>query len=80
MGVPHAFLVTSERAETLITSSPAGTKGPSGYGVDGFFREAAVPAIPGHAPPQPTEAEREELARLMMQYGIETVGPPPTLD
>lgn len=80
MGAPHAFLVTSERAETLITFSPAGTQGPSGYGVDGFFREAAVPAIPGQAPPQPTEADPEELARLMMQYGIETVGPPPTLD
>ena len=80
MGVPHAFLVTSERAETLITFSPAGTKGRMGYGVDGFFREAAVAAIPGQAPPAPTEADPEELARLMMRYGIETVGPPPTLD
>jgi mannose-6-phosphate isomerase-like protein (cupin superfamily) len=80
MGVAHAFLVTSERAETLITFSPAGTKGRMGYGVDGFFREAAVAAIPGQAPPAPTEADPEELARLMMQYGIETVGPPPTLD
>jgi mannose-6-phosphate isomerase-like protein (cupin superfamily) len=80
MGVPHAFLVTSELAETLITFSPAGTKGPSGYGVDGFFREAAVPVVPGQAPPEPTEPDPEELARLMMQYGIETVGPPPTLD
>jgi hypothetical protein len=37
--------------------------------VDGFFREAAVPAVPGHAPPQPAEADHEELARLMMPYG-----------
>ena len=80
MGVPHAFLVTSQRAETLITFSPAGTQGPSGYGVEGFFREAAVPAIAGQAPPEPTEADPEELARLMMRYGIEMVGPPPTLD
>jgi mannose-6-phosphate isomerase-like protein (cupin superfamily) len=80
MGVPHAFLVTSERAETLITFSPAGTHGPSGYGVDGFFSEAAVPASPGHAPPPPAEGDPEELGKLMMQYGIETVGPPPTLD
>jgi mannose-6-phosphate isomerase-like protein (cupin superfamily) len=79
MGVPHAVLVTSERAESLITFSPAGTKGRSGYGVDGFFREAAVPAIPGQVPPEPSEADPEELARLMIQYGIETVGPPPTL-
>ena len=80
MGVPHAFLVTSERAETLITFSPAGTKGRMGYGVDGFFRETAVAATPGQAPPAPTEPDPEEFARLMMQYGIETVGPPPTLD
>ncbi len=80
MGVPHAFLVTSQRAESLITFSPAGTKGRMGYGVDGFFREAAVPAVPGAAPPDPTDADPEELARLMIHYGIETVGPPPTLD
>ncbi|MDQ3587206.1 MAG: cupin domain-containing protein [Actinomycetota bacterium] len=80
MGVPHAFLVTSERAESLITFSPAGTKGPSGYGVDGFFREAAIPAIPGQGAPEPTEADPEHLARLMLRYGIELVGPPPTLD
>jgi mannose-6-phosphate isomerase-like protein (cupin superfamily) len=80
MGVPHAFLVTSERADTLITFSPAGTKGRMGYGVDGFFREAAAAAIPGQAPPAPAEADPEELARMMIQYGIETVGPPPTLD
>ena len=79
MGVPHAFLVTSERAETLITFSPAGTKGRMGYGVDGFFREAAVAAVPGQAPPAPTEPDPEELAGLMIQYGIETLGPPPTL-
>jgi hypothetical protein len=80
MGVPHAFLVTSDRAETLITFSPAGTKGRMGHGVDGFFREAAVAAIPGQAPPPPTEADPEALASLMIHYGIETVGPPPTLD
>jgi mannose-6-phosphate isomerase-like protein (cupin superfamily) len=80
MGVPHAFLVTSQRAESLITFSPAGTKGRMGYGVDGFFREAAAPAVPGQPPPVPTEADPEKLFRLMMQYGIETVGPPPTLD
>jgi mannose-6-phosphate isomerase-like protein (cupin superfamily) len=80
MGVPHAFLVTSERAESLITCSPAGTKGRMGYGLDGFFREAAVPVVPGEAPPDPTDPDPEELARLMIQYGIEAVGPPPTLD
>jgi mannose-6-phosphate isomerase-like protein (cupin superfamily) len=80
MGVPHAFLVTSERAETVITFSPAGTKGPMGYGVDGFFRETALPAVPGQPRPEPTDPDPEELARTMGRYGIEQVGPPPTLD
>lgn len=80
MGVPHAFLVTSEQAETLITFSPAGTEGPAGFGVDGFFREVAIPAVPGQAPPELSEVDPEELAGRMAQYGIEVVGPPPTLD
>ena len=80
MGVPHAFLVTSERAETLITFSPAGTEGPAGYGVDGFFREVAIPVVSGQAPPELTEADPEDFARRMAQYGIEVVGPAPTLD
>ncbi len=80
MGVPHTFLVTSERAESLITFSPAGTRGPAGYGVDGFFREAAVPAVPDQPAPQPTDPDPAELARKMALYGIESVGPPPTLD
>jgi mannose-6-phosphate isomerase-like protein (cupin superfamily) len=79
-GVPHSFLVSSERAEFLVTFSPAGTEGPSGYGVDGFFRDAAVPVIPGQDPPQPTEPDPEDFARRMAVYGIEMVGPPPTLD
>ena len=80
MRVPHAFLVTSERAETLITCSPAGTRGPAGFGIAGFFRDVAVTVVPGQAAPDVTEADPEELARKMAQYGIELVGPPPTLD
>jgi quercetin dioxygenase-like cupin family protein len=79
MGVPHAFLVTSEHAETLITFSPAGTRGPAGYGIDGFFREAAVPAVVGEPAPGPAQPDPAELEALMLRYGIETVGPPPTL-
>lgn len=80
MGVPHTFLVTSERAEFFVTFSPAGTKGPSGYGVDGFFQDVAALVVSGAAPPEPREPDPEDFARRMMQYGIEMVGPPPTLD
>ena len=79
-GVAHAFLVTSERAEFLVTFGPAGTKGPAGYGVDGFFREIAVPVVPGQAPPEPRAPDPEEFARKASAYGIEIVGPPPNLD
>ena len=80
MGVPHTFLVTSKRAEFLVSFSPAGTEGPSGYGVDGFFQDVAVPVVPGQAPPDPTEPDPEDFGRRMLQYGIEMIGPPPTLD
>jgi mannose-6-phosphate isomerase-like protein (cupin superfamily) len=80
-GIPHTFLVTSERAEVLVTYGPAGTKGPSGYGVAGFFCEVAVPVVPGQAPPEATEpSDPEDFARRMAVYGIELVGPPPRLD
>lgn len=81
MGVPHTFLVTSERAEFLVSFSPAGTRGASGYGVDGFFREVAVTVANASSPPEPTApADPEDFARRMAEYGIELVGPPPTLD
>jgi mannose-6-phosphate isomerase-like protein (cupin superfamily) len=80
MGVPHSFLVTSDWAEFLVTFSPAGFEGPAGSGVDGFFREVAVPVVPGKGPPEPSEADPEEFTRRMAQYGIEVVGPPPALD
>jgi quercetin dioxygenase-like cupin family protein len=72
-GVPHAFLITSERAELLVTFGPAGRDGP---GFAGFIREVAVP-VDGDNAPQPTMPDAEEFARLMSIYGIELVGPPP---
>jgi quercetin dioxygenase-like cupin family protein len=79
MGVPHSFVVTSDQADFLVTFSPAGTAGPSGYGVDGFFREVAPLVVPGEAPPEPTMPDEEAFARKMDEYGIELLGPPPTL-
>jgi mannose-6-phosphate isomerase-like protein (cupin superfamily) len=79
MGVPHSFLVTSARCEFLVTFAPAGTEGRSGFGVDGFFREVA-PVAPGQGRPEPTQPDPEDFARRMAHYGIEFVGPPPTLD
>ncbi|HEV2711981.1 MAG TPA: cupin domain-containing protein [Gaiellaceae bacterium] len=80
MGTVHAFLVTSEWAETVITCSPAGARGPAGFGIAGFFRDVGVAVVPGEVAPEVTEADPEALARKMAQYGIEQVGPPPTLE
>lgn len=80
MGTPHAFLVTSESAETVITCAPAGRQGPAGYGIAGFFRDVGVAVVPERAAPEVTEADADELVRKMAQYGIEFVGPPPTLE
>ena len=80
MGVPHAFAVTSERAEFLVTYSPAGTAGPEGHGVHGFFKEVSVPVVAGAEPPSPAVPDPQLFAERMRVYGIELVGPPPALD
>jgi mannose-6-phosphate isomerase-like protein (cupin superfamily) len=79
-GVPHTFVVTSERAEFLVAFAPAGTEGPAGCGLDGFFREIGAPVVPGEPAPQPVPPDPEDFARRAALYGIEIIGPPPTLD
>jgi mannose-6-phosphate isomerase-like protein (cupin superfamily) len=71
-GVAHTFLVTSECAEYLTSFSPAGA--------ERFFPEVAPRVVPGEAAPPPSESDPEEFARIAASYGIEIVGPPPTLD
>jgi quercetin dioxygenase-like cupin family protein len=70
--IPHAFLVTSDRAEYLTSFSPAGA--------ERFFPEVAPRVVPGEPAPAPREPDPEEFARIAASYGIELVGPPPTLD
>ena len=79
-GLPHSFLVISEHAEFLVSFAPAGTRGPSGCGVDGFFADVAVPIVDGVTPPKPMVPDAEEFARRAALYGIEIVGPPPKTD
>jgi quercetin dioxygenase-like cupin family protein len=69
-GVPHAWVVTSEHAELFVTA---------GANLDGFFREVAVP-VNGGEPPQPTMPDNADFAERMARYGVELVGPPPSLD
>jgi quercetin dioxygenase-like cupin family protein len=78
-GIPHAFLVTSERAEFLATFAPGGVEGPGGFGLEGFFREIGIPVIPGEDAPIPLPPDPEQFARTASAYAIEIIGPPPTL-
>ena len=61
MGIPHAFSVTSESAELFVSFAGAGTDGPLGTGVDGFFKEVATPVVPGGAPPAACDARRRRV-------------------
>jgi hypothetical protein len=49
-----------------------------GAGIDGFFREVA-PIVGEGEKPGPTMPDNELFATRMLHYGIELVGPPPTL-
>jgi len=71
-GVSHAFVVTSDHAEYLASFSPAGA--------ERFFAEVAPRVVPDEPAPSPTEPDPGEFARIAASYGIEIVGPPPTLD
>jgi mannose-6-phosphate isomerase-like protein (cupin superfamily) len=79
LGVPHAFVVTSDVAEVLVTFAGAGTEGPLGAGVHGFFSEVAPPVVEGEEPPAPMIPDGAVFAERMAVYGIELVGPPPTV-
>ena len=76
-GVPHAWAVTSEHAELLVTTGPGGAEGPLGSGIDGFFREVGYP-VEGEKP-EPQMPDAEHFAQRMIAHGIELVGPPPSL-
>ena len=59
-GVPHAFIQLSTSARMLVTYQPAGD-------MEAFFQETAQWTTP---------PDREELARVFREHGMEVVGPP----
>ena len=70
--VPHSYLVRSERARALVTYAPAG--------VEQFFIEMGLPVTDPDQPPAPVVPDHDAFAREMGRYGVELVGPPPTLE
>ena len=68
-GIPHTFVVSSERARFLLVTEPAG--------FEGFMRAAAAPAERLEIPPAPTEPpDMAAMATLAAEYGLEILGPP----
>jgi len=71
-GIPHAYLVRSDRARMLTTLSPAG--------LEELFVACGVPVTGEEPPTEEVLPPPEELIRLFADHGCEIVGPPPSLD
>lgn len=70
-GIPHAYLVTSERARILTTLCPGG--------LEEVFVAGGLPVAGNAQPDHEVMPPIEEIGRRMAAYGCEVVGPPPSL-
>ena len=70
-GIRHTWIVRSERARMLVTLSPAG--------LEEAFVSLGVPVTGAEPPAATVLPEPHELIRLFAGYGVEILGPPPTL-
>ena len=71
-GVPHAWIVRSERARMLVTLSPAGLE-----------QALRLPRCPGHRRRSPDRAGHPAVRRAdprVRRLRLEILGPPPSLD
>lgn len=68
--VPHTYVITSDTARLVGTATPGG--------FEQYFTDLGTPVMAGapEAPPPTIEA----MAATAARYGIEILGPPPTLD
>jgi len=71
-GIPHAYVVHSERARMLVTISPSGT--------EQLFVSLGVPVTGAEPPTDAVLPPMPELARLFAAHGTEILGPPPSFD
>jgi quercetin dioxygenase-like cupin family protein len=70
-GIPHASIARSEYARTLVTMSPGG--------LEELFVASGVAVSGNEQPAEPVLAPTEELVRSFAAYGVDILGPPPSL-
>ena len=70
-GIPHAYLVRSERARMLVTISPSGS--------EQLFVSLGVPVTNSEPPTDAVMPPMPEMVRMFAGYGAEILGPPPSL-
>jgi quercetin dioxygenase-like cupin family protein len=71
-GIPHAYLVRSERARMLVTISPSGS--------EQLFVSLGVPVTGAEPPTETVMPPMPEMVRQFAAYGAEILGQPPSLD
>ena len=70
--VPHTYVVRSERARMLATISPGG--------LEQLFVSLGAPVTGAEPPTDVVMPPMDELVRVFAGYGVEILGPPPSLD
>ena len=70
--IPHAYVVRSDRARMLVTTSPAG--------IEQLFVSLGTPVAGAEPPTDAVMPPMPEMARLFAAHGAEILGPPPSLD
>ena len=69
--IPHAYIVSSERARILTTLCPGG--------LEDVFVAGGLPVTSNQQPDHEVMPPIDEIARRMSSYGCEVVGPPPSI-
>jgi quercetin dioxygenase-like cupin family protein len=67
-GVPHAYVIRSERARMLVTLTPGG--------LEELFVNLGIPITGSEAPTETVMPPMDETAREFGRYGCEILGPP----
>jgi quercetin dioxygenase-like cupin family protein len=70
-GIPHATVVSSEQARVLVTTSPGG--------LEELFVSLGSTVRGSEPPAEEVLPPMDELVRRFAAYGVDIVGPPPSL-